>query len=97
MILNKIFSYVLNKFEKKMKSKSISYVLFDYFYLKKICKDINNNFFRLGYEKINSNFSGFVEKINNLEEELSLLTDEELKNKTNFFKDQLKKIYQLKT
>ncbi len=65
MILNKIFSYVLNKFEKRMKSKSISYVLFDYFYLKKICKDINNNFFRLGYEKINSNFSGFVEKINN--------------------------------
>ena len=65
MILNKIFSYVLNKFEKKMKSKSISYVLFDYFYLRKIGEEINNNFFRLGYEKINCNFNRFVEKINN--------------------------------
>ena len=44
------------------------------------------------FGSINSNslkkYGGFVEKVNNLEGEISKLSDQELKNKTNFFKNE---------
>ena len=36
--------------------------------------------------------ASFVEKVNKLEEEISILSDQELKNKTNYFKNEYIKL-----
>ena len=50
---------------------------------------IFNKIFKSYSEKEVNRIMPIVEKINGLEEEISKLTDEELKNKTNIFKKEL--------
>ncbi len=79
----KLFLFILNKCDKIFKSKSLQYVVFDYFYLKEIKKRSKNKlniFFKLGYFKIEKNFPEFVDKIN---VHISKL---KLKKKTNYIK-----------
>ena len=40
-------------------------------------------------------YANFVEKVNKLEEEISKLSDQELKDKTNYFKNKFNEIYKL--
>lgn len=68
IIVRKFIIFLLNKSDKILKSKSLPYTLFDYFYLKKIKNVSDNifyNLFKFGYLKIEKNYSNFVDKINN--------------------------------
>tara|TARA_A100001011_G_scaffold386283_2_gene461797 strand:- start:2298 stop:3200 length:903 start_codon:yes stop_codon:yes gene_type:complete len=76
--LKKFLIFLIESSDKLNKSKSISYTLFDYFYLKKIKKHSFkklNSLIELGYYKLDNKFTDFVETINNRTPHLKLKKD----------------------
>ena len=53
--------------------------------------NIVNKFFSSIKSNSLKKYGSFVEKVNKLEEDISKLTDQELKNKTNYFKNEFNK------